>query len=272
MKRTNVEQISRSLSKSNLQKHKNSNIINLNSALIISAHQPTLLPYPGFFYRMYHSKIMDLCPYDPLSRHNDRYQHRVKIGLDDNWKWLTLPIKVSNNCAIKDAKIKTEFIDNRWTQLEQVYQSYPLWDYYKDKIKEIFFGYNYLWEINLHFVLLVRDILGIKTYISLSYSGEGSDTTERIASQFRNYGTVIYLAGRGSMTYLDIQKYQRLTRSKVAIITYIPPYPFSTVSILSPLLMFGPDKTLDILKIKREPIKVIINGIEHQWYLNSSKK
>ncbi|MGE5556808.1 MAG: WbqC family protein [Methanocella sp.] len=242
----------------------------LDGALILSGHQPTLLPYPGFFYRMYHSNIMDICPYDPLSKHTDRYQHRVKIGTDSNWRWLTIPIESSNGCSIINTKIKHEFMSERWMELKHVYQTYPNWDQYKDELKEIFFGYNYLWELNFRFILWIRDILGIKTYLSISYSGQGSDTTERVASQFSSYGSVVYLAGKGSMEYLDLKKYERLTHSTIAIVTYTPPVPFSTVSTLTPLLMYPPQKVLDVLNIRREPIRVIVNGAEYSVdYLNS---
>ncbi len=234
----------------------------LSGSLIVSGHQPTLLPYPGFFYRMYHSNIMDLCPYDPLSRHSDRYQHRVKIGKDDDWKWFTLPIEASSNCSIMDAKLKTYLMNDRWRELECVYEKYPLWGEYKDTLKEIFLGYRTLWELNFRFILWVRDLLDIKTYISISYGGKGCDTTERIAYQFSNYGPVIYLAGKGSAQYLDMQKYERLTKSTIALVTYTPPTPFSTVSILTPLLIYPPEKVLDILNIRREPIKVLVNGVE----------
>ena len=42
----------------------------------------------------------------------------------------------------------------------------------------------------------------------------------------------------------------------------MPPTPFSTVSILTPLLMYPPNKALEILKIVNGPIKVIVNGLE----------
>ena len=239
LKRSDLPSVSGSTQLSN-NKSNFAKKIRLDNVLILSGHQPTLLPYPGFFYRMYHSNIMDICPYDPLSRHSDRYQHRVKIGRDDNWRWLTLPIEASSNCSIMDAKLKAHLLGERWTELEHVYSNYPLWSQYKDGLKEIFFGYKYLWELNLRLIIWLRDLLGIKTYLSISYSSDGHDTTERIASQFQNYGSVIYLAGKGSMEYLDMQKYEQLTRSIIAVVTYIPPTPFSTVSILTPLLLYPP--------------------------------
>ncbi len=243
----------------------------LSGSLIVSGHQPTLFPYPGFFYRMYHSNIMDLCPYDPFSRHSDRYQHRVKIGKDDDWKWFTLPIEACSGCSIIDAKLKTHLMNDRWSELEGVYEKYPLWSEYKDALKEMFLGYRTLWELNFRFILWVRDLLDIKTYISISYGGKGCDTTERIASQFASYGSVLYLAGKGSAQYLDMQKYERLTKSTIAIVTYTPPVPFSTVSILTPLLMYSREKVLDALNIRREPIKVIVNGTECSVdYLNDN--
>jgi hypothetical protein len=168
------------------------------------------------------------------------------------------------------AKVKTDLLADRWSQLEFVYRKYPLWDDYKSELREIFFSYRYLWELNMRLILWVRDLLGIKTYISISYGAEGCDTTERVASQFSNYGSVIYLAGKGSFEYLDRQKYERLTKSTIAIVTYTPPTPFSTVSILTPLLLHPPEKALEILNIRKEPIKVVVNGAEYSIdYLNS---
>ncbi len=242
----------------------------LNDALILSGHQPTLLPYPGFFYRMFHSNIMDICPYDPFSCHSDRYQHRVKIGTDYNWQWLTLPVEAHSGCSIMDVKLKTHLLSERWSILEQVYKSYPLWPSYQAELKEIFFGYNRLWELNLRLIMWMRDLLRIRTYLSISYAAEGGDTTERVASQFAKYGAVIYLAGKGSVEYLDLQKYGRLTCSTIAIVTYTPPEPYSTVSMLTPIMLYPPEEVLSQLNIVRAPIKVIINGAEYSAvYLNS---
>ena len=244
--------------------------LTLDGALILSGHQPTLLPYPGFFYRMYHSNIMDICPYDPFSCHSDRYQHRVKIGTDLNWQWLTLPVEATNGCSIMDVKLKTDLLGERWNKLEQVYKNYPNWPSYKDELREIFFGFSTLWELNLRLIIWMRDLLQIRTYLSISYGGLGGDTTERVASQFASYGSVIYLAGKGSLEYLDTQKYERLTNSTIAIVTYSPPAPYSTVSMLTPILQFPPEKVLSLLNIVREPIKVIVNGAEYSAdYLNS---
>jgi hypothetical protein len=245
-------------------------ISRMDGTLILSGHQPTLLPYPGFFYRMYHSNIMDICPYDPLSKHSDRFQHRVKIGTDDKWRWFTIPIEAPSNCRIFDAKIKTEFLAERWQQLEDVYKNYPLWSTYKEELKEILFSYKHLWELNMRLILWVRDLLDIKTYISISYGAEGSDTTERLASQFTSYGYVVYLAGKGTAEYLDMEKYRKLTNSTIAVVTYTPPTPFSTVSILTPLLLYPPKVALETLNIRKEPVRVVVNGAEFSVHYNNS--
>jgi hypothetical protein len=230
--------------------------------LILSGHQPTLMPYPGFFYRMFHSHIMDICPYDPFSNHSDTYQHRVKIGTDENWRWLTLPIEFQTGSSIMDVKIKTHLMNERWTLLERVYEKYPLWEEYKNDLKSIFFGYNYLWEISFRLILWMRDLLHIKTYVSISWKGTGNDSTDRISSQFSNYGPVLYLAGKSSTSYLNIKKYETETNSKVLLVTYTPPQPFSTVTTLTPILTYPPNEVLQVLKIKEGPISVLIDGQE----------
>jgi hypothetical protein len=169
-----------------------------------------------------------------------------------------------------DVKLKTYLLGERWGKLEQVYKNYPLWSSYQAELKEVFFGYSRLWELNLRLITWMRDLLRIRTYLSISYPAEGGDTTERVASQFAGYGSVIYLAGKGSMEYLDMQKYKRLTRSTIAIVTYTPPEPYSTVSMLTPIMTYPPEKVLNMLNIVREPIKVIVNGAEYNAdYLNS---
>ena len=46
------------------------------------------------------------------------------------------------------------------------------------------------------------------------------------------------------------------------MVTYTPPAPFSTVSILTPLLLYPREKVLEVLNIRREPITVVVNGVE----------
>jgi hypothetical protein len=215
---------------------------------------------------MYYSDIMDICPYDPFTQHSDRYQHRVKIGTDNNWKWFTLPVEAHTGYSIMQVKIKTNLMRERWDQLEKVYEKYPLWQEYKNDLSTIFFDHAYLWEVNLRLILWIRDLLKIKTYISISWEGTGNSATERIASQFAGYDACTYLAGKGSSDYLEEEKYARLAKSKVALITYTPPSPFSTVTILTPLLMYSPEKVLRILNITNRPIRVLINGIEESLH------
>lgn len=240
-----------------------SDVLMLDRVLILSGHQPTFLPYAGFFYRMFHSDVMDICPYDPLSRHSDRFQHRVKIGTDDCWRWLTLPVEASSGCSIMEARLKVGLMGERWGEFERVYCGYPLWGLYRGVLREIFLGYSYLWELNLRLILWVRDLLGIRTYVSVSYGGEGVDVTERIASQFGAYGRVVYLAGKGTLQYLDVERYERLTGSVLAVVTYTPPRPFSEVSILTPLLLYPPEQALEALNIRKETLNVIIKGEEY---------
>lgn len=203
---------------------------------------------------MFWADIMDICPYDRFSKHSDTYQHRVKIGTDDNWRWLTLPLEKSNEGAlIKQIKLKKSLMKERWDILESVYRTYPLWEEYENDLFQMFFNYDYMWELNLRLILWVRDLLNLKTYISISWLAVGNNTTERIAYQLKDYGSVVYLAGKKSQEYLDIEEYEKLTKSKVALITYTPPEPFSTVSMLTPLLMYPPEKVLDTLQFTSKP-------------------
>jgi hypothetical protein len=46
-------------------------------------------------------------------------------------------------------------LNGRWCELEQVYRKYPRWKEYRAALKEIFFGYSYLWALNMRLILWI---------------------------------------------------------------------------------------------------------------------
>ena len=73
------------------------------SGLIYSAHQPDLLPYTGFFYKMFHAHVFDLKIWDQYV--NRGYQRRVMM----RDKWATIPLEPGSSTeSIFDKRVKPE--------------------------------------------------------------------------------------------------------------------------------------------------------------------
>lgn len=213
----------------------------------MSGHQADLIPYPGFWYRVLHSDMFDISVHDPWRKSNLVFNHRVKIGWDNKWEWLTLPIDAHLGQQMKDVKLKNDLMYRCWTQLERVYSNRPNWNRYRDKLYEMLVTthYTYMWEFNFALLIWIRDELRIKVPFGFSYTPEGEDTTTRIASQFKPYHAKYYLSGGFGETYLNQEKYFDITGTKLLFSQYKAPVPYQTVSVLSAMMDF--DDPLELL-------------------------
>ena len=71
--------------------------------MLYSAHQPDLLPYSGFFYKMAKADVFDLKIWDQFV--NRGYQRRVMM----REKWATIPLEPgSSHDPIFDKRVKPE--------------------------------------------------------------------------------------------------------------------------------------------------------------------
>lgn len=215
----------------------------------VMSHQIDILPYPGFWNRVNQSDIADLGGlYDWFNKGSDYYHHRVKIGTDDNWKWLTLPIEHHTGYRQVDVKLKNDLLPRCYHQLEVVYQDYPNWDKYKDYLHEVFCEckYTYMWELNFKLLVWMRDLLGISTPLCIPKDiGTDGDATSKIVKQLTQYKADTYYCGAGGKHYLDMDQL-RSSGITVEWATFkLPIDNYSTVSTLSLIMAF------DISEVRR---------------------
>lgn len=177
--------------------------------MLYAAHQPDLLPYSGFFYKMAKADVFDLKCWDQYV--NRGYQRRVMM----RDRWASIPLEAGSSTeSIFNKRVKP---DAAVTLADLVYNRYgsdagdgvaPFWKYEErgdrviDQIMSI--KTNKLWEFNLELILFVRDLLGISTPLAMTRpipdTMRGSEGLIYAMEAFPH--PLTYLSGTGARAYM----------------------------------------------------------------------
>lgn len=179
--------------------------------MIYTAHQPDLLPYSGFWYKMATADVFDLKIWDQYVERG--YQRRVKMR--DHWVSLPL-VKGSNVDPINLKRVQETAPKYLADQVHKWYRHHrksAFWDergpMVCDEIRSI--KTDLLWEFNLQLILMVRSILGIETPIALTRPrAPGLRGSEGLIHVMRAFpGPMTYLSGTGARAYMgDCQEFE----------------------------------------------------------------
>jgi len=172
---------------------------------LYAAHQPDLLPYSGFWYKLAKSDVFDLKIWDQYVHKG--YQRRVKM----RDAWVTIPlVKGSVTDPIFDKRVTEEAPAHLADQIARQYRyghSKPkFWEQHGPRICDevLSIKTDVLWEFNFRLILLVRDILGIQTPITFSRPAapdcRGSDSIISVMQAFPP--PLVYLSGTGGRAYM----------------------------------------------------------------------
>lgn len=167
--------------------------------MIVSGHQPDLLPYSGFFYKMATSSVMDLKLDDQFLRSG--YQRRVRM----RGAWVTVPTRhCPTRTRIRDVRI--DAVEGPRTLARAIHGRYAGSRFYKQRAPEILDRLaeshtDRLWQLNVDLLLAVRDLLGIRTPLGIGPAAVGAKS-DGIVSILREYGATAYLSGTGAREYM----------------------------------------------------------------------
>jgi hypothetical protein len=168
--------------------------------MIISSHQPDLLPYSGFFYKMAKADIFDLKLFDQFVQRG--YQRRVKMRGD----WVSIPIVESPwKTPIYDIRI---YPDKARELLHRMvvgrYCGAPYWKQRSDEVLGLIDSLNTdkLWHFNFDLILGMRDVLGIKTPLSVAVPSVGGKSAGLVSVLQRYPAPLTYLSGTGARVYM----------------------------------------------------------------------
>jgi hypothetical protein len=183
----------------------------------VAIHQPHFLPWLGYLHRMAQADLFVLLDHVQFERRN--YQNRTMIRMNDEPRWLTVPV-VQNS---QKERIVEKRIDNRvdgakwwapnhFTTLRHAYRDAACFGSYAAEVKRLFeTRWERLVDMNQAGLDLLRDAFGIRTPIvrssELAVDGARADL---ILNVCKTVGADTLIAGLGgSRGYLDIQAFAR---------------------------------------------------------------
>lgn len=178
--------------------------------LVFSGHQPNLLPYMGFFYKMFKSDIFvldDDVQYSSLGLHNANY---IKVAGQKHK--FTIPVKYNFGDKINEVKIS---YDRNWDYslmktLEMNYGKAPHFaDGYDFMVKYISIGKEYLVDMNIEMIMELAKKFNIDTKIIIASEDVPTELrkNERNIYQCKTVGCNVYYSGEGGRDYNDEEAY-----------------------------------------------------------------
>lgn len=173
--------------------------------------QSNYIPWKGYF------DAIDLCDvfviYDDMQYTKRDWRNRNQIKTSNGLKWLSVAVEVSGKYfqRINETKIA----DKAWNKshLELLKQSYKNASCYKEVlgfIEEAYLtcNFEYLTDINTHFIRRINDFLGIKTEIRFSSEFElHEEKTQRLVNICAELNGTDYYSGPAAKNYMDESRF-----------------------------------------------------------------
>lgn len=219
----------------------------------IAIQQSDYIPWKGYFDII--RSVDEFIIYDDVQYTRRDWRNRNRIKTPQGLLWLTIPVKVKgrylqliNETEVTDGK----WAAKHWKTICLNYSGTKYFEEYKPLFREAYHAaaeMKMLTEINLYFLKLINNILGINTRLTRSEdynaTGKGSD---RILSLCLKAGASEHLTGPSAMSYIDKSAFERSgIEIRVADYSGYPEYPqpwppFShNVSIIDLIFCTGRD-------------------------------
>ena len=233
--------------------------------MILTAHQPSYLPWLGLFAKMAKSDVFVFL--DTVSYSKWDWSSRNKIRTPDGWMWLTVPVlsRGKNNQLFTEVKIDNtkQWMRKHWKAIEMSYSRTPYFHLYKDFLEDVYQReWLYLADLDEHITRFLIDTLGIKIKFvkaSTSLQLDGRKSSLVLDMCLKMKADVFIFGGEGQ-NYANVQDFESAGIQVVFQDYKHPVYPqlhgefISNLSVTDLLFNCGP-KSLDILMSNEEKIK-----------------
>jgi len=172
---------------------------------IVGIHQPNLMPWLGYFYKIYKSDTFVFLDDVQFQKTGGNYTNRVSILSKGETQYLTVAVRRPS--GVIDIN-KVEFSDKKWRKkIEGSIQAcYGRCDFYKEHKKDIFsliqFETKSLSEFNINFIKGVSRMLKIDTcFFKSSEMALHGASTSRLLEIVKECNGGVYLSGGGGDKY-----------------------------------------------------------------------
>ena len=177
----------------------------------VAIHQPTYLPYLGFFSKIHNSDVFVYL--DNVTK--NEWINRNKIKTPDGWCWLTVP-KVNKN--ILETPICTVEISNTVNWRRKHYNSIQFnygrashFEEYRNFFEKVYQSdWSFLADLNRFLIKSICAFLGIKgVFIDASTLDVKGSRTELLVDICETLDADVYLSGVGGKNYIDYQMFEK---------------------------------------------------------------
>ncbi len=138
------------------------------------------------------------------------WRNRNKIITPQGVKWLTIPVETKGRFEQKIYETcvsDPNWVKKHWSLIYQSYHRAPFFDLYGEQFKALYAsleGERSLSRINLAFIELINQILGIKTKIKwFSEFKTSSAPSQRLLDICIQVGATRYYSGPSAASYID---------------------------------------------------------------------
>ncbi len=176
--------------------------------MIVACHQPNYLPWLGYFHKMAACDVFVIL--DDVQFPRRTYTTRAMVRDKRGVVRLTIPVQgAQRRQLIRDVRLcePERNLRKHLRTLKHCYSKAPYLSHYMFFMESILAAIpDRLLDLNIAFIELIRNALGISTPLVLSSSlGIGADVskTMRLLQICREVGAKVYLSGQGARAYLD---------------------------------------------------------------------
>lgn len=173
----------------------------------VAISQSNYIPWKGYFDLI--NIVDEFIIYDDAQFTRRDWRNRNKIKTPNGLQWLTIPVDVKGKYfqKIKETKISDkDWGVKHWQQIKQNYSKSRNFKNYKDIFEELYLNCKeeYLSEINHKFLIIVNQILGIKTKIKFSDELKiYGNQTEKLINICKQCNANVYISGPTAKNYFD---------------------------------------------------------------------
>ena len=173
----------------------------------VAIMQPTYLPWAGYFALM--DSVDTFVILDSVQFSKRSWQQRNQIKTESGPKWLTVPVisKGKRDQVISDVQIdySGKFPESHIRMIEQNYRKTPFFiDYSESFFNILRKNHECLSHLSIDLILLIRDLLDIKTKIKYSSDLIAKGSKDELLVEICKYvGATEYVSPQGSKVYLN---------------------------------------------------------------------
>ncbi|SEB67339.1 WbqC-like protein family protein [Nocardioides exalbidus] len=208
----------------------------------VTIHQPDLLPYSGFWFKMATCDVFVLSVHDQFQKHG--YQRRVTMR--GTWCSHQLVGKPSL------VPINTVEVAEGWQQriVDVIHGRYAGAAYFESRGRELTERIlasegSLLHDVNIAMIEIVKDMLDITTPLTVTEPPNEAGT-DRLIEQVKMVGGTAYLAGQGGRAYMGDDPEGRFGQEGLELLW--SHHQHSTGDSIVTLLMDKPDPMELVLK------------------------